>query len=171
MRDFYVYLVYRKEAIYVGKGRLYRYSESLREQRGDRVRLVAQNLEEAEAFRLEDYLYCHLLRRGFTLLNKRRPGRYGVPDEASGSYHSEETRELMRQNWQDPVIRQKRIDAQRGNQKALGNRHTAEFRAHMSAIHAGNQHAAGRKHSEETRRLMSERQRERWRLRRIASQS
>ena len=114
---FCTYLVYCGSNIYVGSGRYpERLRESLRERNGERCREVLITDSREEAQRLEDYLYINLSKRGYTLLNRVRPGRNGIsiwPEDCLGrklvsiyskgnTYglghkHSQETVEIIRQ--------------------------------------------------------------------------
>ncbi len=86
MKRPYVYLLKDKNgSYYVGKGRGSRWMMSRRERGASELRFQHFCDSEDEAFRLEDKIWCEMVKRGFKMLNRRRPERRGRADERSGS--------------------------------------------------------------------------------------
>jgi hypothetical protein len=112
----YTYLVYRSDYIYVGKGTKDRAEGSLKYWRGTHYYIVFESDDWREARRMEDYLYMQLKRRGYKLLNRRRPGRY----RGEGPL-SEETKQLLREINRRPEALQKHIEVNLGNTHSLGH--------------------------------------------------
>ena len=85
------------------------------------IKVVADNLSEAEAFELEEFVIAEMIDSGYklkdTLINLSLGG-----EGASGHVHSEEGRKLIgeasKRNWSDPEYREKSINAMKIAQTA-----------------------------------------------------
>jgi len=94
--EFYVYLIYRKSEPlyrYVGKGSGDRVFQSLKQREGTNFRIVFRTTDESSAFRMEDYLWCQLRRRGFTV-QVGRPGRTGQLSHTGHTFTEEQRRRI-----------------------------------------------------------------------------